>query len=185
MGYRDYLQDLLRPLGVYDLRPGSLSGGETEALGQELDAAAEKLDRVLRESLTLTASAEGLAAAEALFPFSAAGDATEDRRAAVSGFLQISGDSFTPAALNRCLAACGTACAVRETAERNVVEVSFPGVAGEPAGFAEKQRIIESILPCHLEVRYRLQWVTFGQTATRGLLWSDLAEETFLSWALG
>ena len=33
MGYSDYLRTLLRPLGVYDLSEGSLSGSELDALG--------------------------------------------------------------------------------------------------------------------------------------------------------
>ena len=37
MGYCDYLKNLLRPLGIYDLSDGSLSASELEALGRGLD----------------------------------------------------------------------------------------------------------------------------------------------------
>ena len=39
MGYCDYLKNLLRPLGIYDLSDGSLSASELEALGRGLDGA--------------------------------------------------------------------------------------------------------------------------------------------------
>ena len=48
MGYSDHLRRLLRPLGVYDLRPESLSGAELEALGQGLDGVSARMDYVER-----------------------------------------------------------------------------------------------------------------------------------------
>ena len=41
MGYYNYLCELLRPLRVYRLDEGSLSGAELYAAGEGLDAAAE------------------------------------------------------------------------------------------------------------------------------------------------
>ena len=48
--YSGHLRELLRPLGVYDLSPESLSGSELEALGAGLDALSDRLDDVERES---------------------------------------------------------------------------------------------------------------------------------------
>ena len=45
MGYYNYLCELLRPLRVYRLDEGSLSGAELYAAGGGLDAAAEALEK--------------------------------------------------------------------------------------------------------------------------------------------
>lgn len=182
MGYGEYLRQLLRPLGVYDLTSGSYSGGEVEALGAALDGLDAYARDLQKESLVLTAEGDGLRKMESLFPHLLTAASAADRRQAVSGFLQVSGDSFTAESLSRCLAACGTACMVSETAEPNVVCVRFPKVAGEPENFAEKKAVIESILPCHLEVRYSFVWCTWD--GLTGLVWADLEQMTFLELSL-
>ena len=70
MGYSDHLRRLLRPLGVYDLRPESLSGAELEALGQGLDGVSARMDYVERESALATAQGEGLDRREGPFALS-------------------------------------------------------------------------------------------------------------------
>lgn len=188
MGYREYLTQLLRPLGVYDLTEGSFSGGELAALGAALDDLDAYARQRQRESLVMTAKDAGLSAMESLFPYLVTADGAAARRAAISGFLQISGDSFTAAALSRCLAACGTVCRVTEMEEPGVVQVTFPSVGGEPENFAAKKRIIESILPCHLQVQYVFIWCTWGDLEEKGLTWSTAAEMTFAElaiWSVG
>lgn len=184
MGYGEYLAALLRPLGVYDLRENSFSGGELAALGAALDELNAYAQARQQESLVMTARDAGLSTMEALFPFLATAADIPARRAAVSGFLQISGDSFTASALSRCLTACGTVCRVSETDEAGVVRVTFPSVSGEPADFAAKKRIIESILPCHLQVRYEFAWCTWANIQSGGLTWSQAAEMTFAELAI-
>ena len=177
MGYGQYLRDLLRPLGVYDLSAGSFSGGEVEALGAALDGLWAKAQAAQRESLVMSAEDEGLSRWESLFPRRAAADTAEARRTSIGGFLSIGGDSFTREALSRCLAACGVACAVEETESPGVVAVRFPEVMGRPAHFETIQEIVGEILPCHLRVEYRLRWCTWGDLA--GLAWGQLSGMTW------
>ena len=66
-GYSDFLRDFLRPLGIYDLSPGSLSNSELEALGSGFDGVSQRMDYVERESALSTAEGEGLDRMEALF----------------------------------------------------------------------------------------------------------------------
>ena len=184
MRYGDYLRRLLQPLGVYALSEGSISGAALDALGAALDDAAAELTENQRESLIATAQDAGLSQMERLAPYLATGSDAQARRDALAGFLRIGGDGFTRDALNRCLAACGTTCVVYETGERGAVSVRFPHTVGEPSAYAEKQRIIESILPCHLETRYEILWCTFAMTAAQQLTWGDLAPGTFRDWAM-
>ena len=60
MAYGEHLRNLLRPLGIYDLAPESLSGSELDALGCGLDSLSEQMDYVERESALATAESEGL-----------------------------------------------------------------------------------------------------------------------------
>ena len=174
MSYKNYLRDLLGPLGVYDLREESFSGGEIEALGAALDELWAEAQRACRESVPATAEDEGLRRWEELFPHRAPADTVEARRAALSAFLTIGGDSFTAAALSRSLSASGVRCLVEETGTPETVEVSFPETMGEPGYFAAVREIIEEILPCHLGIRYRLKWCTWGEAAA--LTWGEAGE---------
>ena len=65
--YEEFLRRLLEPLGVYDLREGTLNTAELAALGVGLDHVAERLDTAEREALAATAEADGLRRREALF----------------------------------------------------------------------------------------------------------------------
>lgn len=184
MGYAGYLRELLRPLGVYDHDARRPAGAETEALGAALDDFSRHAAARAKEMQVLSAEDEGLRRMEALFPFPAADGSVQARRSAISGFLQVSGDSFTPEALDRCLAACGIDCKTDENGGANTVGISFPGVMGEPDGLERKKKIIESILPCHLEPIYRLKWCSWADTEALGLTFRDLEDMTFFSWSM-
>ena len=58
MSAAQYLRDLLRPLGVYDLT-APFNGGELDAAGLELDEAEELLEEIQRETCLATAESWG------------------------------------------------------------------------------------------------------------------------------
>lgn len=182
MGRTEELVRLLRPLSVYSFQEGSFSLGALQALGEELDALAQWEEKMQRESIVMTAEDDGLSRMEALFRSGVHAADVPSRRAAIAGFLQISGDSFTTAALNRCLAACGVACRVEETGEVNHVRVSFPEVMGVPEGFAQMRTVIEDILPCQLDIFYYFRFCTWQETQTYALRWAQLGEMTWQMW---
>lgn len=153
MGYGDHLRNLLQPLGVYDLKTGSLSGSELDALGRGLDGLSERLDYVERESFLSTAEGEGLDRLEALFARTPVHYTTELRRQAIAALLRIDRDSFTLADINNAISGCGIKAMVQETGVGHV-RVTFPDVRGKPEGFEQMQEIILDILPCHLEVEF-------------------------------
>ena len=174
MSCTEELIALLRPLGVYSFREGSFSLGELQALGKALDELETWAQTAQRESIVLTAQAEGLERMEALFRHGAVEQDTEARRKAIAAFLQIGGDSFTAAALNRCLRACGVPCTVEETGEVNRVKVWFPGVMGVPEGFSWMRAVIEDILPCQLGIFYWFRYCTWQETEQYRLTWGAL-----------
>ena len=182
MSYGNELIAMLRPLGVYSFREGSFSLAELQALGAALDEADASFSKAQKETIVLSAGDEGLSKWEALFRSRPPAKTVEARRAAIAGFLRISGDSFTLAALNRCLCACGVACSVEETGEVNHVKVWFPGVMGIPEGFSQMKIIIEDILPCQLGITYWFRYCTWQETEDYGLTWGDLDAMTWHAW---
>ena len=169
MSHAEYLRDLLRPLGVYNLE-APFNGGELDAQGAALDGAMARIEEVQRESSLTTAEGWGLEKTASLLVRRPV--ATDPRKlaAALAALLRIGGDSFTLAAINDTITGCGIPAVVKETGTGQVA-VSFPGVAGEPEGFPELKTIIEDILPAHLGIEYDF-WF---------LIWREL-EDNFPSW---
>lgn len=185
--HEGYLVELLRPLGTYDLRRGAVNRGELAAYGVELDKAGETLNAAAREMNLTTAEDFGLELVEKLLPYRPVCETAEQRREALAALLRISGDSFTPAAINDTLKGCGINAQAVEGGQPNCVEVWFPDVAGIPDGFERLRAIIEEILPCHLGITYSFWyniWLTveerhasWGQISSAGLSWYGLATE--------
>ena len=133
MGYYNYLCELLRPLRVYRLDEGSLSGAELYAAGEGLDAAAEALEKAAREGVLMTAEDEGLSRRERLFSRVGARTTPALRRLAIASLLRVGGDGFTLEAVNQTISGCGVRAVAAETDEQGVVRVTFPQVAGDHA----------------------------------------------------
>ena len=183
----EYLASLLRPLGVYDLREGTVNRGELAAYGLVLDGREAELSDTAREMNLTTAEDFGLEQIEALLPYRPVCVTAAQRRAALAALLRIGGDSFTPAAINDTLQGCGINARAEEGDEPGYVKIYFPNVAGIPEGFDRLREIIEDILPSHVEVTY-VFWYntwsmvasrhpTFGNAAATGLSWYGLATE--------
>jgi len=185
--FEDYLVSLLQPLGVYDLRTGTINRGELAAYGAQLDGAGTELDHTAREMNLATAEDLGLERIEALLPYRPVCVTAAQRREALAALLRISGDSFTPEAINDTLRGCGLNARAEETGRPGYVEVYFPDVAGIPEGFDRLRVIIEEILPSHLDITYVFWYNTwamvaerhpaFGDAAASGLSWYGLATE--------
>lgn len=169
MSYTRYLQDLLRPLGVYQMN-APFFAGELHAQGAALDLAEHALEEVHRESVLSTASDWGLERFADLFARKPAAQDAQSLANALAALLRISGDSFTPDAIQDTITGCGIPAHVEETGVGQVT-VSFPGVPGVPEGFDQMKLLIEDILPVHLDVRYAFWFLS----------WSGL-EQKFPDW---
>lgn len=182
--YGEFLKNLLRPLGIYDLTDGSVNGSALDALGSGLDGVSGALDDAEREALLATAEDEGLERREALFARRPAAPTTALRRAAILALEQIGGDSLTPAAIGRTIAGCGIRAVAQETGTAGTVQVRFPDVAGEPEDYARIRSILLDILPCHLAVEFYLHYLTWAECESQGMTWASVeaAGYTFETW---
>lgn len=181
MIHEDYLAALLRPLGVYDLREGTVNRGELGAYGKRLDDMEQELEDTAREMNLATARSFGLERVEELLPYRPVCNTPAQRRAALAALLRIGGDSFTPAAINDTLRGCGLNARAEEGEQPGYVKVYFPDVAGIPEGFQELRAIIEDILPSHVDVTYVFWYNTWAMVAQRHPTWGH-AQATGLSW---
>ena len=181
MSYSEYLKELLRPLGVYDLSDGTFNSQELESIGAELDSCLDELDTLCREMLVLSAQDEGLDEVSSLLSLRPVTTDVARRRAALAALLRISGDSFTLSAINDNLTGCGLNAKASETDQSGVVEVRFPEVPGIPDGFEEMSKIIEQIIPCHLQIEYVYWYITWAILESKFSTWAEL-EAANLTW---
>ncbi len=179
MSYAGYIWALLEPLGIYR-KNGTFQMGELHAQGEALDGAMEALEEVGRETSLTAAEGWGLEALAELFARRPVASGPRELAAALAALLRIGGDSFTLEALNDTIAGCGIP-AVAEERGRGQVAVSFPGVAGEPAGFQELKKIIEDILPVHVGIEYDFWFLTWIELEGNFSSWQAI-EEMDLSW---
>lgn len=155
--------------------------GELAAYGARLDDEGDELDHTAREMNLATASDFGLERIEALLPYRPVCVTTRQRREALAALLRISGDSFTPEAINDTLRGCGINARAEEGNQPGYVKVYFPDVAGIPEGFDQLRVIIEEILPSHVDITYVFWYNTWGMVADRHLTFGHAAD-TGLSW---
>ena len=179
MSHAQYMRELLRPLGVYDLA-APFNGGELDAQGEALDRVMDWLEEVQRETSLTTAEGWGLEKISGLFVRRPVADEPRRLAAALAALLRIGGDSFTPAAINDTISGCGIPAVVKELG-KGQVSVSFPGVAGEPEGFPELKKIIEDILPAHLGIEYDFWFLIWQELEDNFPSWRSI-EELELSW---
>ena len=175
MSHARYLRDLLRPLGIYDLE-APFCGGELDVQGEALDGAMEALEEVGRETSLTAAEGWGLEALAELFARRPVASGPRELAAALAALLRIGGDSFTLEAINDTITGCGIP-AVAEERGRGQVAVSFPGVAGEPAGFQELKKIIEDILPVHVGIEYDFWFLTWIELEGNFSSWQAIEEK--------
>ena len=180
MSHAQYLRDLLRPLGVYNLE-APFNGGELDVQGAALDGAMDWLEEVQRESSLATAEDWGLENTAQLFVRRPVADQPKKLAAALAALLRIGGDSFTLEAINDTIAGCGVHALVEENGVPNEVVVSFPNVPGIPKEFEEIKEIIEDILPAHLLITYNFWYITWIELEKRIKSWRDI-ESRNLDW---
>ena len=179
MSHAQYLRDLLRPLGVYDLA-APFNGGELDAQGEALDGVMAWMDEVQREASLATAEDWGLENIARLFARRPVAPTPRKLASALAALLRIGGDSFTLDAINDTISGCGIPAVVKELGQGRV-SVSFPGVAGEPEGFRELKKIIEDILPTHLGIEYIFWYLTWAELEDNFPDWQSI-EDMDLSW---
>jgi len=181
MGYRDYLREMLRPVGVYDLDSG-VGGAELTIAGRALDELFASLETAEAESIIATAEGTGLRMYEQLLPYGTLNASAAARRKAIAALLLINESSFTVRAIAATLAGAGLDVEVTEGENPQTVTVSFPDVYGAPENFDAVKSRIESILPCHLGVDYRLRHLTWAELEAAFASWADL-DGAGLAWA--
>ena len=179
MGYGEHLRTLLRPLDIYDLSPGSLSGSELDALGAGLDELSARMDYVERESALATAEDEGLRRREALFAHIPVHHSAELRRQAITTLLGIGGGCFTLADINNTISGCGIEALVQEKERFGYIRVVFPGVVGIPEGFEQIREIILDIIPCHLDVEFYFRYLTWAECEAFQYTWAIIHQREY------
>lgn len=168
MGYCEYLIDMLKPMGVYDLS-GGFGKAELDATGAAFDGVNEEIAGIERDCIAATADDRGLALYEHLLPIVHLYSGKIRRRAAVAALIRTDDLSYTKAALESQLEACGIPGVITETDEKYKVHVHFIFGRGEP-----DQEDIDAaieILPAHLGVEFSRNSATWNELESRFSTW--------------
>ena len=177
MSYGDYLKALLRPLGLYALE-GSLNGAELESYGGQLDVCGDSLEETAREMNLVTAQDLGLNRYLSLLKYKPVTQSTEELRAALAALLRIGTGSFTIDAINDNLTGCGVEAVVAETDEKYVVEVTFPHLQLNQDSLDQMMKVIEEIVPCHLQINYCYWSTEWHYFSDNSLTWGAVSDNT-------
>lgn len=183
MGYFDYLKQILRPLGIYDLENG-IGAEELRAIGNQLDQVFSALEELCAEALPATAEGYGISMLEQLLPYRPAYITPEDARRAIMALTRIRQGCFTVEQLNDTLYGCGLSAEIAQTGTPMKAQVSFPQNRGVPQEMERLKARVEQIVPCHLEIEYiylfplwselMSGFSSWGQLGTGEMSWRDL-----------
>lgn len=180
MGYREYLWQMLQPLGVYS--GSGFNGGEMTALGNALDQAEQYLDRVWQESVLMSAENDGLSKGETLFPMYP-GTETEQRRRALQALWQTDNRCASRTGILKTLEACGIRVGLAALGQFQVIMVfSEPlTIYDEPVFLFW---VLEQVMPCHLSViiRFSYEDVNTKETVTERSSLKILRKRTQSQW---
>ncbi|MPM49472.1 hypothetical protein SDC9_96202 [bioreactor metagenome] len=183
--YEAHLKNLLAPLGIYNLRDGTLNESALFAAAVGLDGVSDKLEKAEREALTVTAESEGLQRREALITRRPAANTIPLRRSAIAALLQIDADSFSLDSINRTISGCGIKALAQEMGGGKI-RIVFPEVAGIPEEFRQIQKIVLDIIPCHLETEFYFRYMLWSECESHGWTWAEVesGEHTWYSFEL-
>lgn len=164
------MRDLLEPLGTYRWE-GSFQWAELRCLGAALDQCGLELEEIQREMQLMTAEEAGLEAICGLLPHRPFAQEPSALRKALAALLNIRDGNFSLRDINDNLSGCGLVARAVELESPDRIQVYFPQVPGIPEDFEKVQKMIETIIPCHLEILYWFWYITWAQL-----------EEAFGSW---
>jgi len=182
MAYLDYLKDILRPLGVYDLDEGA-GAGEIYAIANMLDGIDLLTEALEKEVNIRTASDFGISSYENMLPFSASFSDIENRRRSICALLAVNDASFTLEKINAALSGCGINAEARETDTMFCVTVHFVNYNGIPYDLEKADEIISKIMPSHVAYEYVFSYPlwselihmgTFGELEKAKMTWNDM-----------
>ena len=155
MGYAEHLRKLLRPVGVYELRAESLSGGELEALGEAFDRLYGSITTDLQEALPITANGSGLLSYEELTGYPMLQLSVAQRRLALTGLLRMIHRGATEDSLTDAAAFTGVQPIFDESSLPQKLIVQLPGASSDARIRAAIEDYLRLLLPCHLTLEFR------------------------------
>lgn len=182
MNYHSYLNEILLPLGIYDLESGT-GAVELETIGSQMDAVFDALEEIRREAFLATAESYGLSDLVEILPFTPNSLTSEDERRAVMALLRIRGGCFSQQLLQDTISGCGLQATIEESSEQMTAVVRFPENRGIPDNFESLAGHIAQIVPCHLEIRYIFIYTPWQTLMEKLPTWAD-AQSKAGTWRL-
>lgn len=154
MGYTAQLQQLLSPLGVYDLGESSVSGAMVTALGEALDALRQELDGTLADSFAQSAGATAMALWEQLLPLHYHPPTLAQRQAMANFYLTRPEIDCFAASVLAALNACGLTGTVDAVTEAPKIAITLPQTNLSEADVARIKQFVANFVPAHRKISW-------------------------------
>lgn len=183
MGYADNLCKLLTPLGVYNLRPESFSGGEIQALGQAMDELFASQQEDLKQMLPWSTRGEGLTAYRQLLGLSLPLTDVQMWQEAICVLLGTRWYRPTSQMLTRTLYCLGVEAQVLTESGQDVAYVYLPKLPWPTEEMEVIRPVVEAVIPCQLEIVY--QFHTTPWSAWLAKNWRDVDGKTWKAVLVG
>ena len=156
MAYTEYLQRLLSPLGVYDLREESVSGAMVAALGEELDTVWAQLQQDTRDAFPQTAGDDALPAWESICPTHFLAETPAERRSILTHLLTQEEVNCSASAVVALLAACGFEATVDEVTEAPKIAISLPELSLTDEQEGSLKTMVSELVPAHRKLSWHI-----------------------------
>ena len=151
------MQDMLSPLGIYNLNDGSLVMCELTVYATQLEAVHSKINEMLRECFVSTAQSYGIDRIEELFQRIRPDLPPEERKNRIHMYMTLDNNKFSPDSVIHQLRLVGATSIFTEDAESE--QLSFPELTGSSdiVYVADQLGLIEDIVPAHLHIEAGLR----------------------------
>ena len=166
------LRELLAPLGVYDLSPGSVVTAELHIYAAALGQFGRNMAQTLDDLFPASCSPQRLAQWERLLDLPVGRASLEARRGMVLAKLSLDEGDFTVEGIRRSLLAAGLSASIREDWERGVLSLYDAVILGDYQTLDEVKRQVLKMLPVQLEAEFDIGVLTWEQFEGFGLSFS-------------
>lgn len=183
MSILEQMTQMLLPLHLYALSPGSSVFAELSAYAQSLEKAAQRLERLTQAAFIQTAPSQGLAVWERLLGLHQEDAPLSERRAGILARLSLGPPGFTRDEIRALLETVGFAGALEEDVSAHTIRLLFAGNAGTLTDCAPAVHAIERSLPAQLKIWADLpaeNWDALDAAGTPFNVWDALS----LRWEL-
>lgn len=178
------IKSKLKPLGLYNLEPGTLIYAELMSYAVALDVLYDKLEEIEKEMFVNTAESYGLSLREKAFGYKRTNVSLETRREMLKYRSSITSSNFNKAQIEDALKASGINGYIIEVPNEYLMHINCLEVIDTETSNEEVENSARKFMPAHIKTIFDfrpLQWsyidsmdLNFGEMDSKDLTWNEI-----------